>query len=543
MFAGLGVLVRLALRRDRVKLPLAIGLFVLTLLSMIPMLSQMYSDDASLLGIYHALGSSPAVLFMTGPMDTPTFGAFMVVETLLWWGLAIAFINTMLVVRHTRHNEEIGAGELLLSGQVHRSTGLLAAITVSLAVNVLIVLGLGLGLQLLDVPWSGEQSWLYAVAMGLFGLVWASIAAVVVQLVENGRSANSMLAALIGVSFVVRGIGDFLGQIDAVGLHQPLWLSSLSPFGWLQATRPLTESDWAPLLISIGFSLAATGLALVLLSKRDVGAGLLPSRRGRARASRLLATPLGLTFKLQKNIFIGWLAGVLAMVATIGALIPQMGELFGDSGDDSVRRRMIESIGGVGEMVPSFMSAMIAILALMVIGYALQSLTKLRSEESNGHLEQLLATRLSRIKWLLLHVGVVVAGVVVLLTVVGAGLAMFVNYLSDINVSLADYVWAGLTYVPVVLVFVAFYVLLFGFVPRLAGSISWLYFGFVAFLSWLGPVLNLPSWVERLSVMEYFASPPVEAIDMQPVVISLLVSLSLIVAGLVVWSRRDLIER
>lgn len=540
MLAGLGTLIGLIARRDRVKVPLIITLFVLSLVSMVPLLKDVYGDEASIDSLYAALGTNPAMLFMTGPIDEASFGGLVTIETLLWWGLAVAFINTLLVVRHTRHNEEIGAQELILSGQTHRMTSLVAVMLAALAINGLLAVGVGLGMQIDGSTWGADQAWLYGLAMGAFGLAWAGVAAVVVQLVESGRSANGLLASLIGFSFVVRGIGDFMGRVDASGLHQPAWISHLSPFGWLQATRPLTEPDWLPLVIPVVFWLAAIVLSLVLLTKRDVGAGLLPSRRGRARASRLLATPLGLTIKLQKNIFTGWLIGVMVMVATIGALVPQMGQIF--EGSDSMQQ-MIEAIGGVGELIPAFMSAMIAISALMVFAYVLQGLGRLRGEEASGHVEQLLSTRLSRIKWAVWHVCTVVVGGLSMLVVVGSGMAIFVNALSDVRVDVGEYVLAALSYAPILLAFVALYLLLFGILPRIAGLVSWLYFGFVAFISWLGPMLGLEDWVMKLSVMEHFSAPPVEQINTNPVIIVSAVSLALIVVGLAVWRQRNLLEK
>lgn len=259
--AGLWTLIRLILRRDRIKLPIWIIGFVLLLVAMIPLLNDVYGDDESLATMHATFSASPAGLFMTGPMDAPTFGAFMTIETLLWWGIAIAFLNTLLVVRHTRHNEEIGAQELLLSGKAHRASSLAAALIVALGVNIIIAGLVCVGFEAVNVPWQTSQTWLYALAMSGFGFAWAAIAAVVVQLVESGRSANGILAGLIGVGFLTRGVGDFLGKLDASGLHQPEWISYLSPFGWLQATRPLTEPSWAPLAITALFSVIAISLA------------------------------------------------------------------------------------------------------------------------------------------------------------------------------------------------------------------------------------------------------------------------------------------
>lgn len=534
---GLWTMIRLILRRDRIKLPLWIGGFIFFLVAMIPLLQEVYGEEESLATMYATFGANPAGLFMTGPMDGPTFGAFMTVETLLWWGLAIAFLNTLFVVRHTRHNEEIGAQELLLSGRVHRMSSVTAALVVAGMVNAIIAVGIGVGFSLVNAPWEVAQSWLYALAMGAFGLVWAAIAVVVVQLVESGRSANGILAGLIGTGFLLRGVGDFLGKIDASGIHQPEWMSYMTPFGWLQATRPLTESIWSPLLISIGFVIVAVGIASLLIAHRDVGAGLLPSRRGRARASRLRQTLLGLTLYLQKNIFIGWFVGVLVMVGTIGSLVPQMSDIFSQS--DSMRQ-LVESIGGTGALIPSFMSAMMAIVCLMVFAYAIHGLSRLRSEEANGYLENMLATKVRRLKWLGLHVGVVVTGGLMMLATTGLVLALCVNSSADFRVGMGEYILAGLSYVPIMLVFVALYLMLIGLLPRIASGLTWLYFGFVAFALWLGPIVQLDRAVMNLSVMEHVAAPPAEEIVWRPLVIITIIAVGIGVAGIALFRRRDI---
>lgn len=533
--AGLGVMIRLILRRDRIKLPLLIGVFTLMLLAMIPLLRDVYGDAESLAVMYATLSANPAGLFLTGPMDAPTFGAIMTLETLIWWGLAIAFLNTLLVVRHTRHNEEIGAQELLLSGQASRASGLTAVLVVSLGVNTVIAVCLALGMQVFDPGWSSQQSWLFGLTMATAGVVWAAIAAVVAQLVESGRTANGILAGIIGSSFMVRGVGDFLGRVDSAGLLQPHWLSYLSPLGWMQAARPLTEPNWLPLLISLAVAVAAATLGFMFLARRDVGAGLLPSRRGKQRASRLLATPLGLALYLQKNVFIGYLVATLFLAGTIGLLVPQMGEIY--SNTDGINQ--ILAISNDDQMTSAFLSVMLAITCVIVFAYVIHGLGRLRGEETSGRLESLLATGVSRLHWAGLHIGIVVAGGVAMLATAGLTLGALVNSFSDLTVDVWEYVLAGLSYAPVMVAFVALYLLLFGLLPRLAGGVTWLYFCFVAFALWLGPIIKLDRVVMDISIMEHVAMSPVEAIAWQPLAVITTIAVGLIVIGLAAFRHRD----
>ena len=537
MVAGTRTLIQLVLRRDRFKLPVWIVAIVASLVAMVPLLQDVYGDQASLATLYQTFAANPSGLFLTGQMDEPSLGALMTIETLLWWGLLVAFMNTLLIVRHTRHNEEIGAQELILSGQVHRGASLTAALAVAVLANGLIAVGVGAGLSAVDPGWGADKSWLYGISIGIFGLAWAALAALVVQLVESARTANGILAGLIGTAFIVRGVGDFMSKPDAQGLMQPEWISWLSPFGWMQATRALTFPEWWPLLISAGFVAVITPLAFILLARRDVGAGILPARKGQARASAFLRTPLGFTWRLQRNIFFGWFVGTLAMVATIGIIVPEMSNIYENS---ESMKQLIAGMGGTGAVIPAFLAAMLSIVALMAVAYAMQALGKLRSEETNGYLENVLATRLSRLKWLSLHAFVVLVCGVFLLVLSGLMLAVFVNLVSESKADVWEYALAGLSYAPVLAVFAGAYVLLFGILPQAAGLTVWTYYGFIFFASWLGPIMKLDQWIIDLSIMQHLAAAPAEHIKTEPLVVMFAIAVVAVTVGCAAWRRRNL---
>jgi ABC-2 type transport system permease protein len=93
---------------------------------MIPVLSETYAKPETLEALFGQFSTVPAGLFLTGPMDGADFGSLFTIETVLWWGLVIAFMNTLLVVRHTRQSEETGAMEMLLSTRASRFAPLAA---------------------------------------------------------------------------------------------------------------------------------------------------------------------------------------------------------------------------------------------------------------------------------------------------------------------------------------------------------------------------------------------------------------------------------
>lgn len=540
MFAGTWTLVKLILRRDRIKLPLWILSVVVSLIAMVPLLKNVYGDQQSLQMVYQTFSINPAGLFITGPMDAPTFGAMMTIETLLWWGLAVAFMNVLLIVRHTRQNEETGAQELLLSGRVHRNSTLLSVLIVAYICNALVAVGMGTGLTLSDADWNAQEAWLYGISMGLFGCVWASITAVVVQLTESSRSAVGISAGLVGVAFVLRGIGDFMGTIGPNGVLQPTWLSAVSPFGWLQAVRALTFPDWSPLVVFFCWFVGLAVFAVILLHRRDIGSGIFMPRKGRTHASLFRKTPLGFSWYLQRSVFIGWFVGVVLMACIIGVLVPEMNSIYSSS---ESMKAIVVSLGGQGAIVPVFLSAMLSIMVLMVSAYVIQALCRLRSEELSGHLEQILATRLSRQRWLLLHTGIILVAGACMLASTGLVMALCVIYGTNIDIDVVSYVIAGLSYWPVLLLFVALYVIFFGILPKLANSVTWIYYAIVVFVTWLAPMLKIDQVIMNISPMTHLAAAPAENIVLMPMVIMTGIALTCFVIGSVAWSRRDIIHQ
>lgn len=538
---GTWQLIKLILRRDRVKLPLWIIGFVGFLLYMIPMLRATYGQPAGLNTIFNLFETMPSVLLLTGPMDTPTFGGLFTFETTLWWGLVLAFFNTLLVIRHTRANEENGSQELILSGRVSRLAPLSAVLIVAFAANLLIAVLTTGGMLALYGGWSFSSCALYGLAFGAFGFAWAAVAAVVAQLVESARTANGILAGLIGAAFLLRGLGDFTGTTSASGILQPAWISHLSPFGWLQATRSLTFPDWAPLLIPLIFAAGAVILAFVLLKQRDLSAGILPAHNGRGRASKFRRTALGLTVYLQKNIFAGWLVGCLALVGIVGMLASNKMTAVYSSSDAA--KTMIETMGGRGDFLAAFLTAMLKIAVIMVLAYTVQAIAKLRAEESSGHLENLLAARLSRVGWAVRHSAVVLVGAAVMLAASGAILALVANFSGHLGLNVGDYVLGALSYWPLALAAVGVYILLFGVLPRAAGAVLWAIYGFVAFMSWLGPLMKIDQRIIDLSPLTHFAAAPAEAVMAWPLIIAAVIAIALAIGGLVAWRQRNLIEQ
>ncbi|WKK71320.1 hypothetical protein Q0F99_18035 [Rathayibacter oskolensis] len=102
---------------------------------------------------------------------------------------------------------------------------------------------------------------------------------------RGSRAANAAGVWIILGTFVLCGVGNAVGTPSADALRiESAWPAWLSPFGWVENTRPYDVDDLRPLLLCAVVAIAATGGAFALHASRDSGAGLLPERRGRASA-------------------------------------------------------------------------------------------------------------------------------------------------------------------------------------------------------------------------------------------------------------------
>ena len=199
-FAGTGLLTRIVLRRDRVRL----GLWLLG----VPLLGYalavsvfgIYPDEAARRGYAVTSASSLVARAFNGPIGGAEMGAVVVAETYATAAVIVALLSTFAVVRHTRQNEETGRAELLGSSVVGRYALLTSALLVVVGVNVVATVLLAVALVATGLPVTGCIA--AAAAIGGVGLAFTAVAAVTAQLTVTSRGANALAAAAVGIAFL-----------------------------------------------------------------------------------------------------------------------------------------------------------------------------------------------------------------------------------------------------------------------------------------------------------------------------------------------------
>jgi ABC-2 type transport system permease protein len=520
---GTGALIRLVLRRDRVRLPIWVLAIVGLLMSSVASLPSVYGTTAEREGYTAAVGDNPVAVMMGGPgAGLPSLGGIVVFEIAVVGYIAVGLMSVLLVVRHTRAEEEAGRTELIRSAVLGRRAGPAAAVLVVAGANVLVGLWVGAGMVATGLPVAGSVA--LAASFVAFGLVMTAVGLVAAQLTEHSRGASGAGSAALAAFFVLRAAGD-------IGSGTLSWAS---PMGWALAVRPFAAERWGVLLLPLAAAVLLTAVALALLDRRDVGAGLVAARPGRASASRWLSGTVGLAVRQHRAGLLGWSVGVFLLGAAYGSVGESVEQLV------SQNDALAEFLAGTGtDLTDTFFAVAASLLALLVTGFALQVTLRMRSEETGGLLEPLLGTAVSRARWAGSHLAVAALGSTLLLGLAGAGMGLMHAILTADPGQLGRLTGATVVYAPAVWTIVGAAAALFGLLPR-AAALGWALLAAAAFLLLLGRTVQLPDWTIELSPFEHVPQVPAEAWSSGPLVAMAAVAAGLVAVGLVGLRHRDI---
>nr|WP_042184489.1 ABC transporter permease [Kibdelosporangium sp. MJ126-NF4]CEL16335.1 ABC transporter membrane-spanning protein [Kibdelosporangium sp. MJ126-NF4]CTQ94259.1 ABC transporter membrane-spanning protein [Kibdelosporangium sp. MJ126-NF4] len=522
---GTGSLIRLALRLDRVRLPIWILVTVGLVLATATSVADLYPDEASRRQIAATIGSNPAMSAIYGSVYDTSLGAVVMWRLAIVGALMVTLMSILTVNRHTRQDEEAGRLELIGATVVGRHAPMAAALIVATGANILVALVISAGLAGQGLP--GGGSFLAGFAFGALGIAFAAVAAAAAQLAESARTVTGIAALVLAVAFVLRLIGD---------ASSASWLSWISPIGWLQQTHAYAENRWWTLVLLLAVAVVLVGVAFGLGSRRDHGAGLIRPRPGPPEASASLSGPFGLAWRLHRWSMAGWLAGFLVLGLMFGAIANSATDLVKDNPQVA---KIVEQMGGQSALIDAFMSAILGIIALVASIYAVQATLRLRSEETAVRAEPVLATGVSRWRWALSHLVFAVIGAAVMLVV--AGFAMGLAYgvsVGDVGGQLGDVMEAALVQLPATLVVAGIAMALFGLAPRYVIG-SWAALTVFWLLGQLGPMLRVPQWLMDVSPFTHVPKL-LSDVSAAPLVWLSVVAVALMAAGLAGFRRRDI---
>ncbi|MFJ6196647.1 ABC transporter permease [Micromonospora sp. NPDC092111] len=518
-------LVRLILRRDRIVLPGWVLLLAVLPMSYAASFFELFPTAAERAGYATGTARNPSIVALLGPVYGDSVGA-LTAQRGGFLQLIVGLAALLTVVRHTRTEEEAGRRELLGATVLGRYAGLTAALAVTYAASLLLGLLTAAGLVAAGLPAAGSLA--YGLSVAGVGVVFATAGGLAAQLTETAGGARGIAVGVLGAAFALRLAGD-------TASHD--WPSWLSPLGWAPRIRAFEGERWWVLALPVALTGLLAAVAYPVSVRRDVGAGVLPPRLGPAEAGRALAGPFGLAWRLHRGQLVGWSVGF----GLLGLILGGAAEAAGRAVEgNAALEQIMARLGGASGLADAYLGATLSLTGLAAAGYGIQAALRMRSEETAGRAEPLLATGTHRSVWLASHLLFALVGPAVVLAV--TGLATGLTYglsLGDVPGQLPRMLGAGLAHAPAAWVLAGLAVLLYGLLPRLS-STAWVVLGVCVLLGQLGAVLELSQWL--LDVSPFTHTPQVLRAGWSATPLLTLTALGLLLsaAGLAAFRRRDL---
>jgi ABC-2 type transport system permease protein len=513
---------RLALRRDRLLLPLWFGVLLLVSFASAASTPGLYPVEADRVAAAEAINASPGLVALYGPiLDVHSVGELAMTKMTVLYAVFVAVMLLFVVRRHTRLEEENGQAEMLGGAAVPGLAPLRAAIGYGFAVSLAVGLLAAAVNSLAGLPPVGSLA--FGASWAGIGLVATAVTATSCQVSASARTCAAIASAAFGVLYVLRAVGD---------TTEASWLSWLSPFGWNTQLRAYSEVRWWVLLLYAATAAALAATALLLRRSRDLGAGLVSPRPGPASGSPRLADAVALALRVHAPMLVAWTTAVAVLGVTFGAISPSF-----DAFDSAGVQAMFERIGGAGAFRDMLLAAVVSVVSLVVTCFGIAVVGHGGRDEHDGRTDQVLATATSRSRSFLATALVALGGATWLLLVAGVTLAVGVG--NDTDHSFGRLVGSALAQAPAMWVVVALALLCFAWRSGWA-LLGWGLVVLFATLGQVGELLGLPKGVLDLSPYTHAPRMPTEAFAAGPFLALTGVAAALLIAAWVRFRARDI---
>jgi len=532
---GFGSIYAKTIQDSRLAFIIAAGLLGGLVLALGAAIPSVFPTAAARLEIDKLIGGMPAqmVTFFGKPEKLGTFGGYLtwkyglvfVLVTGLWSILALsstlageASRGSLDVVATTPFGKRRIALEKLAA---HLTMMLLAlailAVMTTISSNAFGNAALGDPVPLLGAI--GFAAWLGVNALFFGGLAFALAPFL-------GRAGA---AGISGIAFALLWTTNGLAGLD--------WLAVLSPFRWTANHIALVgEYDWAGVALVGVVAAAFLAIGVEAFTRRDLGvtAGLgLPKLPAGVLGVR---GPISRAFGDQLPRALAWGIGLGVFGATLASLVgPMSKQIAGDANLLRIFRTVFPSFDLTS--AGGFLQLFVQLFYIAAGSAAATFVSKWASDETDGRLEEALATPLTRGRWVIAGaIGALLADVV--MTVVFA-LGIGIGGLSggvSVGTAMLGSASLGLFGAAIIGVGVAV-----GGVWRtsLAAEVAAVVVVVTYLVDLLAPAFKLPDWVHQLAITAHMGQPMIGTWD----AVGIVLCIGLAVAGTLVgaWGmgRRD----
>jgi len=510
---GLGSVYAKTLRDSRLALIIVGGLIGILLLSSGIAFGEAYTTIESRLELKALVGSLPAA--MAGVYGNPfptaieTLGGSIGWKTAASLGLMAALWSILALSGTIASEVRRGSIEFVATaplGKRRIALEKLAAHITAMAIVVLVtavstyVAGTFGTLPGDAISWTSAVG--FALWVGVVALASGSVAFALAPFVGRGAAAAVAGAVLL--------LGYFAnGYQEAAPAFAPF--ANLTWFGWTVHHQPLVnEFDWASLVPAIVLTVVLLTVGVVAFARRDLGAvQRIPWPRMPSFALGL-GGPFSRSLGERLPLAFWWGIGIGLLGFVFGAAAPSFSKtLQGLSPDTLAIFRaafpQVDLLSGAG----AFLQIAFITFGLILAGFATSTLVRgWASDETDGRLEVLLSTPMSRAAWAIRGgLGLYAAiGVMTLVVMIAIGIGSLSAGGSDVSTPIVGTLVLGMYALALAGIGIAFGGLV---TTSFAGEIIALLVILTFVIDTLVPALKLPDWIQQLALTAHLGHPMV----------------------------------
>lgn len=434
--------------------------------------------------------------------------------------------------KYFRGEEDAGRWEILLSGPTTARTaainvlcGLFASTVLLFVVSAALFIAAGANKS---VSISPGPMILFAFDIALGCAMFAALGALMSQLLPSRGLAAGLTAGVLGISFLLRSLGD---------ITSATWLLNLTPLGWLEQISPLVHPEYYWISLPVMLILVCAGLTVLFAGRRDLGSSVIHVSDSSRPHTRLLGSPFAAAVRFTRTSSLIWLV-VFTVVGALYASFTKAASsaLRGSSNAVHIFQRFAHSNAAIAE---AYLGLAFFILMTLMCVYTATAVGSIRDEESSGRLDNFLVQPFGRVRWLLGRMAIVIAVIIIggLLGATGAWIGLG-NQVPGISFNaLAQ---AGLNAMVPAFFILGAGIIALGIWPRGTIIVAYAVLGWSFLIVMLSGGINIPTWIQDTSLLHHIVFAPAERPDWKSDAIITAIAAILCVIGVSAFVRRDI---
>ncbi len=532
---GLGSIYAKTVRDSRLAFIIAAGLLGGLALFMGAAISNVFPTPGSRLEVNALIGSMPADLvnLFGKPVELGTLGGYMTwkygaifaLGAALW---SIFALSGTLAGEAGRGSLDVvaaapfGRRRIALEKLAAHVTMLglaMAIVALCITVSSNVFGDAALGDQIPPLSAIGFVLWVGGLALCFGGLAWA-LGPVL------GRAGAAGLAS---AAMVILWIANGFTALNPIAVF--------SPFRWTSDHIALVgRYDWGGLLLVGGVAVVLLAIGIALFERRDLGVTLGWSLPGMPTWILGVRGPISRAFGEQLPRATWWGIGMgltgMMLVSIVGSFAEQIAK------DPSLGQTFSTIFPGFDTRTAGGWLQLYAQLLVIAVGFAgVTFVSKWASDETGNRLEELLATPMTRSRWVISG-GVAALGAVVVLNVllaVGIALGSAAGGVSASDALVGSF---SLGLVAAAMVGIGFAI---GgwWRTSLAAEVTAVVVVLTYLIDLLGPPLKLPDWVQQLTLSSHMGQPMIGQWDAAGIIAGVVIAVGGILLGAWGLGRRD----